>query len=330
MNAWLIDQLDGLKGLHLAEVPAPVPAANEVVLAVEYAALNPADRYLAERQYPARPPLPHVLGRDGVGRVIRVGDGVRDVEVGQRRLIIRCQVGVECWGTFAQEVAVPADSLAQVPVIWSMREAAGAALVYLTAYQAITAWADLKPPGLVLVSGASGGVGLAALQLALAMGYQVITLSRSPEKRQQLRHMGAVMVLNPEDAGWRKEAKALAGSAGVSLAIDNIGGELLPQMIDTLGENGRVSLVGRLAGPVPQFNTAALFFRRIRMMGIAVGAYDASQTRAAWKQILQLLEGKGFKPVVDKVFPFDQLPAAFARLAQGPMGKVVLSVGDGQ
>jgi NADPH2:quinone reductase len=91
----------------------------------------------------------------------------------------------------------------------------------------------------------------------------------------------------------------------VDLAIDNIGGKLLPEVIDTLGESGRVSLVGRLAGPVPNFNTATLFFRRIRMGGVAVGAYSNEEARAAWKEVLKLLNQTGARPLVDQVFPFE-------------------------
>jgi NADPH2:quinone reductase len=111
----------------------------------------------------------------------------------------------------------------------------------------------------------------------------------------------------------------------VELAVDNIGGSLLPEVIDSLGNNGKVSLVGRLAGPVPSFNTATLFFRRIRMGGVAVGAYAPAESQAAWKAVLALLAQTGARPVVDTVLPFEQLQGAFARLEAGPMGKVLLA-----
>jgi NADPH2:quinone reductase len=179
-----------------------------------------------------------------------------------------------------------------------------------------------------LVTGASGGVGVAAVQLASAMGHRVFALSRSPEKSRRLQQLGAAATFNPEDPQWRQALKASLAPRGVDLAIDNIGGKLLPQVIDTLGDLGRVSLVGRLAGPVPSFNTAALFFRRIRMGGVAIGAYSNAESRAAWEEVLSLLSRTGARPLVDRVFAFDQLPSAFERLAQGPMGKVVLKVNE--
>src|SRR5512133_3344203 len=114
MRAWLMDGFDGVGRLRLGDVPDPRAAAREVVLNVRYAALNPADRYLAEAQYPARPPLPHVLGRDGVGLVTEVGPDVRDIKAGDRFAVLRGEVGISRWGTFAQRVAVPVESL--VPV----------------------------------------------------------------------------------------------------------------------------------------------------------------------------------------------------------------------
>jgi NADPH:quinone reductase len=326
MKAWLLDRFAGVGHLRLADVAEPVPQEHEAVLEVHYAALNPADRYLAEGQYPAKPPLPHILGRDGVGTVVQVGPGVREIRVGDQRVILRGEVGVKRAGTFAQRVSVPEDNWVEAPAGWSEPEAACATLVYLTAYQALTMWGPLPPGSVVLVTGASGGVGVASVQLAAALGYRVVGLSRDPSKRERLRQLGASVTLDPEDPQWRSQLKTQLAPRRVDLAIDNIGGKLLPEVIDTLGEHGKVSLVGRLAGPVPSFNTAALFFRRIRLGGVAVGACTPAESQANWRHVLALLARTGARPQVDQVFPFGELPKAFERLAQGPMGKVLLAV----
>ena len=312
----------------MADLPDPAPQEHEAVLELRYAALNPADRYLAEGQYPAKPPLPHILGRDGIGTVVQVGVGASDVRVGDRRIILRGDVGVKRAGTFAQRVSVPEANLVEMHPGWSEQESAGATLVYLPAYKALTMWGPLPPSAVVLVTGASGGVGVATVQLAAALGYTVVALSRNAAKSERLRQLGATAAFNPEDSQWRTQLKAFLAQRRVDLAIDNIGGKLLPEVIDMLGELGKVSLVGRLAGPVPSFNTATLFFRRIRMGGVAVGASTAAESRENWRHVLALLARTGARPQVDKVFPFDQLPKAFERLAQGPMGKVLLSVGQ--
>src|SRR5512140_1620065 len=190
MKAWLLHEQTGIQNLRLAEVPDPAPAPGEVILQVRYAALNPADRYLAERQYPANPTFPHILGRDALGTVSSTGAGAGKTQPGQRRAILRGDVGGNRPGTFAEFVAVPADGLVDVPAEWSDEEGAGATLVYLTAYQALTMWGPLSPGSIVLVTGASGGVGVASVQLAVAMGCTVIALSRDAQKSQKLISLG--------------------------------------------------------------------------------------------------------------------------------------------
>jgi NADPH2:quinone reductase len=326
MKAWLLDDLNGIERMRMGDVAEPVAGAGEIVINLEYAGLNPADRYLAKGEYPGKPKMPHVLGRDGVGIVAATGAGVRGYSVGQRVLILRGETGVSRWGTFAEQVAVSTESIALPPAGWTVQESAGASLVYLTAYQALTQWGELSP-GVVLITGASGGVGVAGVQLAKALGHTVVALSRSAEKQAKLRELGADYTIDPSDAGWPAKLKMTLGTRRVDLAIDNIGGAMLGQVIETLGNWGKVSVVGRLAGPVPQFNTASLFFRRIRVGGVAVGSYTPAEARAAWDAVVGLLAKAGDRPIVDRVFPFDQILRAFDRLAAGPMGKVLVKIG---
>lgn len=327
MKAWLMDDYSGVEGLRLAEVPDPAPRTGEVILKVKFAGLNPADRYLAERQYPAKPTLPHILGRDGMGTVVELAPGVSGMAAGQKWAILRGDVGGNRAGTFAQYVAVPVENLVEVPAEWTDEESAGATLVYLTAYQALTMWGPLPESAIVLVTGASGGVGVAAVQLASAMGYPVLALSRSEAKSRRLRELGAAWMFDPNDSRWRQAAKAALGDRRVQLAIDNIGGTLLPEVVDLLGDQGKVSVVGRLAGPVPSFNTATLLFRRLRIGGLAISTYTNEESRAAWRQVLNLLAKTKARPLVDSVWPFEELKGAFARLAEGPLGKVLLRCG---
>jgi NADPH2:quinone reductase len=171
-------------------------------------------------------------------------------------------------------------------------------------------------------------VGVATIQLAKAMGHVAVGLSRDAEKTKKLKEIGADHVFDPRNANWSAELKSALQGRRVDLAIDNIGGEGFNAMLETLGQNGRMSCVGRLAGPVPQFNTASLFFRRIRIGGVHVGNYLPHQSQAAWTEVLALMEKTGARPLVDRVFEFEQLPEAFARLKEGPMGKVLLRVAE--
>jgi NADPH2:quinone reductase len=324
MKAWILDGLTGIESMHLGELPDPKAGANEVVLRMQFAALNPADRYLAAAQYPAKPPMPHVLGRDGIGVIEQVGSDVTGHQVGDERVVLRGETGVTRRGLFAERAAVAADWLEPAPAGWTPEQSAAAPLVYVTAYQALTQWGEL-PHAVVLVTGASGGVGVAAIQLGAALGHMMIGLSRSAEKSKILLNQGASACFNPQDEQWRQKLYDYLGHRRVELAIDNIGGPLLPQVIETLGNNGRVSAVGQLAGPVPQFNLAKLFFRRLRIGGVAVSAYTSAESHTAWDQIVAALDRSGRRPLVDHVYPFEQLPDAFARLAEGPMGKVLIS-----
>jgi NADPH2:quinone reductase len=326
MKAWTINNFSGIEQARLVDVPDPRPAAIEVLLRVKFAALNPADAYLAKGEYPGKPPLPHILGRDGVGEIVAVGNAVRDLSTGIKRAILRSDVGVNRWGTFAELVAVPVESLVEIPAGWSDEQASAATLVYLTAYQALTQWDVVKPSAAILISGASGGVGVACTQLGVAMGHTVIGLSRDAEKREKLKGIGMALALDPSNPNWKTELSSFLKGGKVDLVIDNIGGTLFNDLLATLGYRGRVSVVGRLAGPVPEFNTASLFFRRLRIGGVAVGSYTNSESRMAWQQVLELLAKTGAKPLVDQVFPFEKLPQAFGRLARGPMGKVVVAV----
>jgi NADPH2:quinone reductase len=325
MKAWLLDDFRGLDCLHLADVPDPTPADDEVVIDLEYAALNPADHHLANGEYQAHPKLPHILGRDGVGIISAVGKSASPYHIGQRVLIIRGDTGVNRWGTLAQRVAVSVQSLATPPPGWDVQQSAGAALVYLTAHQALTQWGDLSP-SVVLITGASGGVGVATVQLAKALGHTVVALSRSKAKRGKLLELGADHVVDPADPNWPKNLKQTLSPRRVDLAVDNVGGPMFPQVIETLGLSAKISVVGRLAGPVPNFNTATLFFRRIRIGGVAVGTFTPPEAISAWKSSLNLLARTGAKPLVDRVFSFDQLRPAFDRLTAGPMGKVLIEI----
>ena len=243
MKAWLMGDYTGIDRLRLTEVPEPELKPGDVLLEVHYAGLNPADRYLAERQYPAKPPLPHILGRDGLGIVLQVAEGVAGTKPGDRRAILRGETGVNRPGTFAERVALPAQDLVEPVHDWTETEAAGATLVYITAYQALTMWGQLAPGSLVLITGASGGVGVATVQLAAAMGCTVVALSRSKEKSERLRQLGASFTFDPRDPQWRQAAKQTLAPRRVALAVDNVGGKLLPEVIDMLGDQGKVSLV---------------------------------------------------------------------------------------
>src|SRR6202012_5888414 len=288
MKAWLWDGQAGLDHLRLDETSDPTPGEGEVVVDVQYAALNPADRMLAERRYPypVYPDPPHVLGRDGICVVTEIGEGVNDVQVGDRRVLLRSQIGLMRWGMFAEKVVIPANALAELPADWSEEESSGAAVVYLSAYRALTMWEPLNPNSVVLSPAHQEGSEVRVGQRRGAMGHTVVALSRSEEKQRRLKELGATFTLNPEDPQWRNRVKDALNGGGVNLAVDTIGGTLLPEVIDTMGDSGRLSLVGELGGPVPNFYTGTLFSRWLRIGAMALSYYTPEQHRTGWHDLL--------------------------------------------
>jgi NADPH2:quinone reductase len=330
MRAWLMDAYDGVEKMQLREVPDPQPGPGQILMKVKFAALNPADAFLAKAMYPANPPLPHILGRDGVGEVAAVGPNVTTPRVGEIVGVLRCDVGVATWGTLAEKTVVPAASASPVPKGWKLEEMACAPLALLTAYQALTQWSDPPAPppagSVVLVTGASGGVGVGTIYLAKSMNLTVVALSRSAEKGAKLKELGADFVFDPSAPDLRNQVSAALKPRKVDLAVDNIGGAFFNQVIAMLGYGGKISVVGRSAGAVPEFNTASLFFRRNRIGGVAVSDFTAEAAQTTFQEIVERLDALKRRPIVDQVFPFEDVKAAFARLDQGPMGKVVVRI----
>jgi NADPH:quinone reductase len=328
MKAWLLDRMgDGIEKVHLGEVPDPKPGPGQVVIDLHFAGLNPADRYLAENLYPAKPAsFPHIVGRDGMGLISALGNGVTNFKLGQKVIVVFGQAGINQPGTFAEKLLAPAESIGPIPNGWTDHQACAAPLVYETAYQAISQWNDLPEKSIVLITGATGGVGVASVHLAKSLGFMVIGLSRSAEKSARLRELGVDMTFDPNDPNWKKSLKDHLGKARVNLAIDNIGGALFADVIDVMGAHGRISCVGRLAGPVPEFNTATLFFRRLRIGGVNVHGYTTEEAQHAWREVQTILSKTGARPSIDSVHPFENLQDAFEALRRGPMGKVILRI----
>jgi len=180
------------------------------------------------------------------------------------------------------------------------------------------------------VTGASGGVGVAALLLGKSMNLTIVALSRSVDKRARLQELGADFVFDPNDPNLAKVIAGAVGPKQLDLVIDSVGGPLFPQLVGLLGYGGRVSVVGRSGGPVPEFNTATLLFRRNRIGGVSVGDYSAGQAQAIWKEIVGRLDAIGRRPQIDSTVPFEQVKEGFIRLDQGPMGKVLVQVLQGK
>jgi NADPH2:quinone reductase len=326
MKSWRFHSVGDIRNLQLEEIPVPEPGAGEALVRLEFAALNPADAYLVKGQYPRAGKPPFAVGRDGCGVVEKAGPdcGVRE---GERVVVLRSEVGVSREGTLAEYVVVPGESLAPLPEGWSPEEGAAAPLVCLTAWQALVDGGEIAGGKTVLVTGASGGVGTAAVLLAKGFNCRVVALSRSAEKRELLKELGADVVLDSEDPDLVAHAKEALGGGRADIVVENLGGAFLQKSIEMAGMGGRIGVVGLLSGLRSEVEIALIIFKRIRIEGVTVGAYSPGEAQARWGKIVDCLDRVGKRMPVGRVFEMGQAQEAFAYLEKGPWGKVLVRVG---
>jgi NADPH2:quinone reductase len=326
MRAWRFHDFGDLSNYRLEDVERPIPTPGEVLVRLEFASLNPADRLLIEGRYPGAGKPPLTVGRDGSGIVEDPGASAR-FKRGDAVLVLRSEIGITRQGTLAEYVAVPEEVLAPVPEGWSMEEAAAAPLVYLTAWKALVSQGRLKPGENVLVTGASGGVGIAAVQLGHALGAQVVALTRDPAKGDRLLALGADVTLNDSAGDLAAQVKKACGGAGPDLVIEHLGGARLHEHVAMLNMNGRVMVIGLLAGRKSELDMGQVLFKQARIEGVHVGQFAPAEAQTAWTAVVNTLGKAGARPVLDKVFGMDEVHEAFARLTGGHLGKVLVHVG---
>ncbi len=328
MRAWRFNEPGPIENLKLVNVDPPEPREDEVVVRVIAAGLNPADRYLVQGQYPRAGTPPFTPGRDGMGVIEKpMANGA--YQAGDRVVSLGGKTGISEQGFLAEYAAVPERWLAPLPKGWSPAEGAAGPLVLLTAWRALVVRGELQAGQTVLITGASGGVGSAAVMLAKGLGARVVALSRSAEKRAKLEALGADITVDSNADDLEKQVKkALAGSR-IDLVVENLGGPFLNKCLNMTGPGGRIMVVGLLAGLEAPVTIGLLIHKALRIEGVSVGNYTPEEAHAAWTRIVELLGAEGQKPLVDHVYPMEAVQDGFARLAEGPMGKIIIdAAGD--
>ena len=320
MKSWRFHKFGAFDSLRMEEVPLPEPDKNDCVIKIDYAALNPADRLLIMGWYPTSARPPFAVGRDGSGVVVATAEGSR-FQLGDRVVCLRSIIGIERDGTLAEYVRVPEAHLALRPDWWDARDGAAGPHALLTSWQALSEVSDLRGGETVLITGASGGIGTAALILAKAMGANVVALSRSAKKRLQLIDLGADIVLDPGDDELIQKIKT---NGGCDVVIVNVCGELLNSLLKTCNPYGRICIIGALGGTAATIELTRLIFKRLQIHGIQVAMYSDSGLQSAWSDVIQTIEPIQAKIPIDSIFSFEQVPQAFDRLRQGPFGKVLI------
>ncbi len=325
MNAYLTNPPGGWDATQIAEVPLPIGREDQALVALRAVGLNPADAFQIEGKYPGGPKPPFVVGRDGAGVIAR-GDKAGRWQPGQPVVVLQSSTTDLRNGTLCEQQWVAAENLTALPDGWNFAEAAAAPLVYLTAWKCLNGPSPLKEGQLELVTGASGGVGLAAVHLAAAAGATVVALSRSKSKQQRLLEQGAHFVFAPDEEKLKEKITSATNRKGVDVVVETVGGTQLTEAIHLLGIYGRVSSVGVLAGIEATLPIPALMFKRASIHGILVSDDAPAVAQKAWSEIVGLLKKSGRKPVIDRVFPFTETKAAFDHLRSDVFGKVVVEI----
>ncbi|QDU64547.1 Phthiocerol synthesis polyketide synthase type I PpsC [Planctomycetes bacterium Pan216] len=311
---------------RLVETDEPMPQSGEALVEIHATGLNPADRFLIEGSYPGGPKPPFVAGRDAAGVVLRDDSG--RWKSGDRVVVLQASTTNLADGTLAQRQRIQSDLLAPLPDKWSFTEGA-TALTYLTAWQALMHVRPISQGEVVLITGASGGVGTAAVQLAVGLGAKVVALSRSESKRQRLLGNGAHFALDPQREDLKKEVFRDVERQGVDLVVENVGGDSLATAVHLLGKGGAVAVVGLLAGVEGRISIPSLLFKRARVEGVLVTDDSVRHAQSNWEQIASALDTTGQRPLVDRTFPLGEYQSAFEHLSASPFGKVIVLPQEG-
>ena len=322
MHAWLCENPVGVDAVTWKEMPTPAPGAGEVLLEIKAASLNFPDILIVQNKYQMKPPLPFVPGSEYAGVVQAVGVGVTHLKVGQP---VACLSGT---GGFATHTLAPAERCMPLPPGFPFVDAAAFIMTYGTSHHALADRAQLKAGETVLVLGAAGGVGTAAIQLAKVMGAKVIAAASSDEKCELCKSIGADSTINYSKENLREAIKALTGGNGPDVIYDPVGGDLAEPAFRSLAWRGRYLVVGFAAGPIPAlpFNLALL--KGASIVGVFWGDYSRREPKANAAMMAELAQwyGQGkIKPVIDSTMPMAELKAAYAHMgSRGVKGKLVM------
>ncbi len=338
MKRWQLNSF-GTENLHIAEVPVPEPGFNELLIKVSAVSLNYRDKLVLEgRLLTAPPEMPFTPVSDMAGVVVSAGPGVSRFRPGDRIVgnfwtqwidgdapedMVRHgrSLGGPLPGMLSEYVVLHEDMAVASPENLSDEEASTLPVAALTAWFALVETGKIRHGQKVLVQG-TGGVALAGLQLAQAFGAEVTVLSRSEEKLQRAKSLGAEHIINirtvPE---WSKQADEITGGHGFDHILELIGGDNLHYSVDALAPGGRIAQIGFLGGDQIVLSAIHLMLKRVIIQGITVGH------RRALEDLCRAVEHHQIKPVIDKVYSFSEARTAFTHLDRGPFGKIVIRIG---
>jgi len=328
MLAVVCRELGPPETLEVADVPAPSPAPGEVLVDVHGCGVNFPDTLIIEGRYQFKPDLPFSPGSEIAGTVAALGEGAGGVAVGDRVM------GMLGWGGFAEQVAAPASALVPVPDEMDLVTASGFTLVYATSYHALVDRGRLQEGETLLVLGAAGGVGLAAVQLGAALGARVIAAASTDAKLALCREHGAAETVNYATEDLRGRLKELTQGKGADVVYDPVGGALSEPALRSIAWRGRFLVVGFAAGDIPRIPLNLTLLKGCEIVGVFAGAFmerqpeDAARNAAA---LNDLWSSGRIRPVVSATYPLEEAARALQDIsARTVTGKVVVTTERGR
>ena len=322
MHAWLCTEPTGVEALKWTELPTPAPGPGEVLIKIEASSLNFPDLLIVQNKYQMKPALPFVPGSEYAGVVEAVGPGVTHLSPGQS---VACLSGT---GGFGTHTLAPAALCMPLPKGFPAVDAAAFIMIYATSWHALVDRAMLKEGETVLVLGAAGGVGTAAIQIAKAMGAKVIAAASTDEKCALCQSLGADATINYSTQDLRDAIKQATGGKGLDVIYDPVGGDFAEAAFRSIAWRGRYLVVGFASGPIPALPLNLPLLKGASIVGVFWGEFAKREPKANAAMMAQLAswyaQGR-IKPVIDRAMPMAELPAAFARMgSRAVQGKLVL------
>jgi NADPH2:quinone reductase len=323
MHAWLCRKPTGVEALQWEELPTPDPQAGQVRVAIRAASLNFPDLLIVQDKYQMKPPLPFVPGSEYAGTVDAVGAGVKHLKVGDA---VAAFGGT---GGFATHAVVDAALVMPLPAGFAFDDAAAFILTYATTHHALIDRGQLKAGETLLVLGAAGGVGTAAIQIGKVLGARVIAASSSDEKGELCRSIGADETINYATGNIRDRLKELTGGKGPDVVYDPVGGDLAEPVFRSIAWRGRYLVIGFAQGAIPALPLNLALLKGASIVGVFWGEFARREPKANAAALAELArwyaEGK-VKPVIDRRMPMRELPAAYERMGSRTVrGKLVMT-----
>ena len=324
MKAVLCKEYGSPETLVIEEVANPEAGPGEVVIDVHSAALNFPDTLQINGKYQFQPPMPFTPGSETAGVIRAVGEGVTNVQVGDRVM------AANFIGGMAEQVKTMAVAVRKLPKSMSMNVGCGFNMIYGTSYYALKQRGKLQAGETLLVLGASGGVGLAAVELGKAMGARVIAAASTDEKLAYAKAAGADELINYSTDDLKERVKALTNKQGADVIYDPVGGELFQTATRCVAWDGRILVVGFASGEIPAFKTNLALLKSSSIVGVFWGNWVMKDPAANEQNFVELFdyfaEGK-LKPLVTQVYPFEQVSDDLNLfINRKAVGKVVLQL----